>query len=230
VERLDERLERDLPVAGDLGGDVEVDRPVRHRPAVALRRERRDVVLERLGVRVGVDEDEPLPGADPRLRQVELLRLHVAEVPDAGDVLHRAVQVPREAVERTPQLGHVAALAAELAAPVQAGVEVGADLVRAGPHDDQRVAGHLVEDVVADLRELVGPAGELPRPAPDLLDLGVVPGLRDVAVHRDVLGAQRLVDVDPQDAGDRAAVPVQILLDARSGRSGRHGRRGGGRP
>ena len=79
---------------------------------------------------------------------------------------------------------------AQRRAPVEAGVEVGPDLVRGDPHDDQAVVDDVVDDVVADVRDLLGPAGDLPGAAPDVGDLPGVPLLAEVAVDGDGVVAE----------------------------------------
>jgi hypothetical protein len=100
---------------------------------------------------------------------------------------------------------------------VQARVVVGPDLVGGRAHDDEVVVGDLVDVVVADLGDVVLTAHELPHLAPDLLDLGVVPRPRGVAVEGEVLDAEVVVAVVAQDVGHRTAVVVEVLLDAGAG-------------
>ena len=140
--------------------------------------------------------------------------LDLGEVPGTRQGLVRPVQVPGHAVERAAQLGDAPGRRAQLPPAVQAGVEVGLDLVRRGAHDDQVVVADLVEVVVADLGDVVGAAGELPHLAPDLLHLAVVPLPRDVAVDRQVLRAEVVVAVVEQHGRNGSAVVAQVLLHA----------------
>ena len=122
VERLAERLLGDLPVGRDDLRHVRLHVAVAEVPAIEVGGELPDEVVERLGVRVGVDEHEAVPRADLDLGQREALGGDVREVPRGGDVLEAAVEVPGEAVERAADLRAVAVVLLELAATVEAGV------------------------------------------------------------------------------------------------------------
>ena len=73
-------------------------------------------------------------------------------------------------MERAPQvLGALSVGLAEAPPAVQASVAEGLDAV-VGAHDQERHVGDLVDVVVADVRDLLLEAGQLPDPAPELLD------------------------------------------------------------
>jgi hypothetical protein len=99
VEGLHERLLGNLPVHLEHLGDVHPGVPVLQRPPFEEGRQLAEEVLERLAVRVHVDEDEAAPGPGPHLGQPELLRPYLREVPGARDALEAPVQRPAEAVE-----------------------------------------------------------------------------------------------------------------------------------
>ena len=175
--RLGERLLRDLPVAAEHLGHV-------GRLVAALIGQQGEVlgqiaqiVLEGLGVQVGVDEDEPAPAADLHLGQAQALGfgLGVREVPLARDLLHGAIEVPAPAVERTTQvLGPLALLGAQELAPVQARVPEPLELVWSAANDEERQVGHVVDEVVAHVGDVVLVAGHLPHALPHLLHLEVM--------------------------------------------------------
>src|SRR3954451_8974457 len=120
-------------------------------PAGEVLRERAEEVLEGLGVRVGVDEDEPAPGADLGLRQLPLraVRLDARELAEGRGEAERPVEPPGEAVEAAPELAAAAVVVLERPPAVQAGVDEGLDAV-ACADDDVAVASDVVEDVAAD--------------------------------------------------------------------------------
>ena len=84
-------------------------------------------LIERRGVEVEVDEDEPAPRVGEHLGQRPRV-VDLREVPLARHVLQAAVEVPGEAVERAAQLAVAARLLLQLAATVQAAAEVFASL------------------------------------------------------------------------------------------------------
>ena len=99
----------------------------------------------------------------------------------------RAVEVPLPPVERARDLavGERAAPARQPRAAMTARVVEGADLVVGAPHDEDRLVGDPVVEVVAGRRELLLATRDLPgaRPQPPGLDLGERPG--GVALLRD---------------------------------------------
>lgn len=216
MEGLDERVLGHLPVAGQHLRDVQRLVAVLQRPDVVLV-EGAAIALEGLRVRVHVDEDEAAPGRHLGLGERELLRSDMREVPGTGRSLHGAVEVPGETVERAAELADVAAAGAQLAAAVQAHVDVRADLVGGRPYDDQRVVADLVDLVVADLRDLALQAGELPHASPHLPHLAFRPFAGDEARGVDVLAADVVVPVVPQGGGNGAAVLVEVVLDGGPG-------------
>jgi hypothetical protein len=197
VVRLDERLERDLPVARDDADDVRGHDALLERPRREVPREVLEVLGQRRRGRVEVHEHEPAPRADLCLGQAEVGRIDVGEVPRAGHLAEGPVEVPGEAVERAPEPGHLPGSRAQLRTAVQAGVVEGPDLVRRRPHDDQRRVHDLVDDRVADLGELLLAARHLPDAAPHPLDLEPV----EIAVEVPLAG-----DLEPVcPAGGRRA-------------------------
>jgi hypothetical protein len=92
VEGFHERLLGHLPVHPEHLRHVHPRVPVLQRPPFEERRQFPEEVLERLAVRIGVDEDEPAPGSDPHLGQPEPPGVHLREVPGARDPLEAPVQ------------------------------------------------------------------------------------------------------------------------------------------
>ena len=151
----------------------------------------------------------------------KLLGRHVGEVPLGRHVLQRAVDVPGEAVVRAAELAAVTVVLLQLAAAVQAGVRVGLDLVLAGADDDVRPADDVVGRVVADLRDVLLPAGELPHPGPQPLLLLLVPSRGGVSLDRDVLVAEELRRLESEHPRHLVGVGVEELLVAQPGGPGR---------
>ena len=162
VVRLHERFLARLPVdPHDLLDVGDLDSPF-ERVGGEVIVEPGEMLGERSGVGVGVDEHETVPRVDSRLGQRVVGGGDAREVPLARDLLERAVEVPGPSVERAAQLlGAVAVRFTEPAAAVQAGVAEGLDAV-GGAHDQERHVGDLVDVVVADVRDLLRETGELP--------------------------------------------------------------------
>jgi len=220
VERFAERLLGDLPVGLDDLRDVGLHVAVAQVPAVEVGGQLPDELLEGLSVRIGVDEDEPVPRPDLDFGQVEALIRHVRKVPLGGDVLQAAIEVPGEAVERAADLRAVAVVLLQLTTAVQAGVREGLDGVRRRPHDDVRPADDVVHGVITDPRDVLLAAGELPHPGPQPLLLQVVPLPRDVMIDRQVLVAEEPRRLLTQDLGDLVGIGVEQLLIAHAGGAG----------
>ena len=170
VHRLHERLLGDLPVAAQHLRHVDLDEAVLERPPGEVVVELADVLRQRRRRRVGVDEHEPAPGRDLHLAQAPVGRiLDLREVPRARDVQQRPVDLPAEAVERAAELRRpAAALGPQQAAAVQAHVVERLDRARAAAHDEVRAAGDVVDQVVADVGEVLLAAGHLPGAVPHL--------------------------------------------------------------
>src|SRR5204862_5556377 len=138
------------------------------------------VVAQRLALRVHVEPDPAAPGAGPDLLQAGLLTGEAAgPVLALGDAGVLAVEVVAPSVEAADELPAVAAGVPgarrgvdQAAAPVRADVVVRPDLLGAGADHDEGVVHDLVGQVVADLRDLLHPAGLLPDPGPQLVPLG----------------------------------------------------------
>ena len=126
-------------------------------------------------------------------------------------------------MERAAQLGVVAVVLLELAAAVQAGVVVRLDRVGVGPHHEERQVADVVDERVADVRDVLLAAGHLPHPLPDLLLLQLVEVAADVARARDVRRAEELVALPAQDDRHvlRPAVGVEQVLVGHAGGAGR---------
>ena len=124
VVRLAERLLGDLPVGVDDARHVGLDVAVAEVPDLELLDDLAEVLLERRGVRVGVDEHEAGPGADGALGQREVVGalVDVREVPRRGNVGEVAGEVPCETVERAADLRAAAVVLLQLTAAVEAGV------------------------------------------------------------------------------------------------------------
>ena len=171
MEGLHERFLRDLPVHPHGLGDVDARVAVLQRPAGEEGGQVAEVVGEGFAIEIGIDEDEAAPRPDAHLRQLELGRFDLREVPSARDALELAVQRPAEAVERALELLDPAASVAQGAPPMQAGVDVSLDPVRPGlgTHQQDRGVADVVDLGVADLGKHLLAAGELPHPRPQSL-------------------------------------------------------------
>src|SRR6476659_6155108 len=188
VERLHEGFLRDLPIHPQNLGDVHAGVTVLQRPALEERRQFAKVFLERFAVRIRIYEDEAAPGADPNLREPERVRLDLREVPRTRHALELSGKRPAKTVERALQLADPASAVTQGAAAMQARVDVRLDAVTTGygaNQQDRRVAD-VIHLGVADFRQDLLAAGELPhaRPEPLLLELVELPG--QIALDRDV--------------------------------------------
>ena len=185
VVALHEGLLAGLPVHRHELGDVRRLVPVLERHEFEVVGEVAQVVGQWRGVPVGVDEHEAVPDADQGFGQPVVGHVHIGKVPLAGDLPQRAVELPAPAVEGAAKAGRAPPVVlAQLAAPVQAGVAVGLDLVGGGADDQERQVRDVVDVVVADLGDLFLQASELPHAAPQPLDFKVVDVLRVVDAGR----------------------------------------------
>ena len=208
VEGLAERLLGDLPVGVDHLGHVGLGVAVGQVPHRELIHDLAEEVLQRLGVGVGIDHHEAGPGAHLALGQRELLVADLLEVPPGRHVLERAVEGPGEAVERAADLAAAPGVLLQAPTAMQAGVGVGLDLVGCCADDDVGVAHDLIQDMVADFGDVIGPAGELPDRPPQGAGLPLVPLPRDVAGDVDVAAAEVAGRLQAQHVGNRMGVGV----------------------
>ena len=141
-----------------------------------------EIALKRFTIGIEIDENKPTPRPNLGLGQVHAGLIDVAEIPLSGDDLERSINIPCPAVERAAELLHASALGAQHRATVKAGVYIGPDFIGASARDNQRVMDDLVNHMIADSRDLFNPAGQLPRLAPDLFDLTVMPVFGEIAV------------------------------------------------
>jgi len=191
VVAFHESLGRHLPVRLDHLMNVHDDMAVLPVVALEMFGDRADVVHQRLGVGIEVDEHEAAPGVDPGLRQAHVLALPLREIPADRVVLERAVVVPGDAVIRAAELVPAAVQGHQLAATMQAGIVEGLDRHVRRADDDQRLADILVDPVVADVGDLLLAARPLPDLRPQVFDfLGEVAG---VVVALDRNGVRALV-------------------------------------
>ena len=74
-------------------------------------------------------------------------------------------------MELAGELRDMAAGLAQNAPAMQTGVMEGLDLGGARAHHNQRIVSDLIDDMIADSRDLLHPAGHLPDPVPHPLHL-----------------------------------------------------------
>ena len=215
VVALHEGLLAGLPVHRHELGDVCRLVPALERHEFEVVGQVAQVVGQRRGIAVGVDEHEPVPGVDQSLGQPVVGHVHIGKVPLAGDLPQRAVELPAPAVEGAAKAGRAPPVVlAQLAAPVQAGVAVGLDLVGGGADNQERQVRDVIDVVVADLGDLFGEAGELPRAAPQSLDFQVMDVVRVVHPGRHPRVARQVLADSPQDVRYRMRVVVEQLVIA----------------
>ena len=186
VVGLAEPVADDLPVArqGHRHQIVAVELVEPH-PRDVLRHPLQEEV-EWTGVARRVDEDEGAPRVHRHREQPVLLRRQRSETPPRGHLAQPAGEIPRPAVERTPQLGQPGGRPlADGAAPVPAHVLERPQHGVAVPHDDNRVGTAAVLVGVARLGHVVGRTGQLPHPGPQPLELQLSEGRVGVARGRD---------------------------------------------
>jgi len=213
VVALHERLLARLPVHRHQLGDVRRLVPALERHECEVVGQVAQVIGERRGVAVGVDEHEAVPGADQGFGQPVIGHIDIGEVPLAGDLPHRAVELPAPAVEGAAKAGRAPPVVlAQLAAPVQAGVAVGLDLAGSGADDQERQVCDVVDVVIADLGNLLREAGELPRAAPQPLDFKVMDILRVVHAGRHPRVARCVLADSPQHLRHWVRVVVEQLV------------------
>ena len=185
-----------------------------HLPCVEDGGEGLDALPERRRVVVEVDPCAPSPRRRLHRCEVEVPQLEVVlgeglGLGDEGVLAVRAVAPPVEGADepglaRPPTLGHPDATMA-------AGVLERPHAQVLGAHHDDRLIEDLVLDEVVGLRDLLEPAGHLPDPGPEQVDLHLVEVRVVVALlagpvrelHREGHGQRR-----PSPIHDRHAGPL----------------------
>ena len=169
---LVEGFERDLPVAGDyrrLAPVVAQAFPperVEKRPGGAER------LVQALAVGIHVDVDPTGPATDLHSLQRNVLILQCVPPVLAVDYIHApALQIELPAVEFAVEAGAVAAAVGQAPAAVRAHIVESLDLIRTGSNDDDGIIDDVVRIEVADLRDILFPAGHLPYAGPQALVL-----------------------------------------------------------
>ena len=188
VVRLVERVDDGLPVRRYHRGEVRTELHLVEVVRTEELRERIEEIEQRLGSRVEVDEDETPPALGPHRAQREVVG-DAVEVRGVDDFDDATVERVAPAVERAPERSVDVPLSlSETRAAVQARIRERADRVGTAPHDDDGFVADRVLDEVADVRDLLLAAGDLPgaRPHPLVLEVEELP--RQVAL----LGDQRV--------------------------------------
>ena len=72
---------------------------------------------------------------------------------------------------------------------MQARIDIGFNLVRAGTHNNERVMHDVVDHMVANIRDMLQPTRQLPCLAPNLLDLAIMPVFGEVTRNRNIITA-----------------------------------------
>jgi hypothetical protein len=158
-------------------------------------------------------------GRSPRKSssELEVVVVDVLEIPPGRHAGQVAVEAPRKAVERAAELRALAGVVLQLSAAMQTRVVVGLDRVGAGTGHDERHGGDVVDDVAADVGDLLLAAGELPDPLPQALDLTLVPLARRVAILGHVFVAEEPRRLQTQHVGHLVGVGVEQVLIGDSG-------------
>src|ERR1700733_4667182 len=161
---LQERLHHDLPIAehfsthmGMLIFAAEI------KLLIVGDHHRSKEFLEGLRIYIGIDEDEAAPGTD--LGRSQLLRIFadVGEIPFASDSLQRSVDLPAPAMKAAAEFSCVLAAAlAKYAASMQTNVQMRLELLLAGPRDDVREVGNVIDVIVTNVWYVVLATGYLP--------------------------------------------------------------------
>ena len=185
VVGLAERLDADLPVGGQRDGDerdaAEVVRP----DPLAVRGYGGEVLVQRPGRCIEVDEHQRAPGVDLHRDQRELVVAQHTEALARRHLAQASSQIPRPTVVGATDLGHARTRSVtKLVAAMQAHVLVGAQLTVVTAHDEDRVVADCVLKPVTVVRDVVDRAGELPRMRPHLGHLELRPRRVGVAVRR----------------------------------------------
>ena len=160
---LVERLDRDLPVARKMQPLAPAIAHLLQLERVEHRCRRLQIVTQRRRVRVHADEHPAAPCVDTHVAQPQRIGLQAVApgiLADDADII--AVQIPAPGMEGADQPLRIAAPFGQLPAAMAADVEIGGNPVGRGAHDDDRVIDNVISDIVADLRDFLFPAGDLP--------------------------------------------------------------------
>ena len=72
---------------------------------------------------------------------------------------------------------------------MQARIDIGFDLVRTCSHNDERVMHDIIHNMIANIRDMLQPARQLPCLAPNLLDFAIMPVFGKVTRNRNIITA-----------------------------------------
>jgi hypothetical protein len=92
-------------------------------------------------------------------------------------------------VEWAPKLFHTSAFGAQHRPAMQARIDIGFDLVRAGAHDNQGIMDDVIDDMIADIWDMLQPARKLPCLAPNLFHFPVMPVFGKIPLYRHICAA-----------------------------------------
>jgi hypothetical protein len=166
------------------------------------RGERIEILLEGRGVRTEADPHESTPAVDPHPAQPHVRRDRV-ELLTIDDFDERSVQVVAPGVIATTDaaLGETAGALSQPGAAVETGVVEGSDGLGVGADDEDGLVADEVLAEVADVGDLLLPAGHLPDTGPQSFELqGRELGARIASAGYDVvLADQDAVEVHDAD-------------------------------
>src|SRR5262249_15614583 len=156
MERLHKGFLRHLPVASQDFRDVRLLVAFLEGPSPKLIGELgSEELFEWLCVRIRIDKHKAAPGADPGLGQTPCRGLEVWKIPLAGNVFESSVDAPGEPVEGTAEFGRAEApLLAQQTSAMEAGVVEGLVLVNCGADHDEGQPRDVIDDIVADVRNV----------------------------------------------------------------------------
>src|ERR1700733_6937405 len=164
VVSLQERLHHDLPIAEHFSTHVGMLILAGKIKLLIVRDHHRSKeFLKGLRIYIGIDEDEAAPGTD--LGRSQLLRIfaNVGEIPFARDSLQRSVDLPTPAMKAAAEFScALAATLAKYTASMHTNVQMRLELLLAGPHDDVREVGNIIDVIVTDVWYVVLATGHLP--------------------------------------------------------------------
>ena len=193
--------------------DVEGLGPLLHRPDLPVLDEVAEVRRQRLGAEVQVHEHPARPGAD----------LACGRQNCSGSTWGKSQGLGMAA--RRPWRSQVKPWKGQRSSATQPGSVRSwrprcrqelwnARMTPPGPRTSTReLFGDVVDEGVARLGDVLLPAGDLPHPLPQLLDLEVVPGPGEVPLPGDVLGAEVDGRLAAQRLGDGDVLLVEEVLD-----------------
>src|ERR1700722_8619494 len=168
-ERLDGRLPVRVNDSGPIPGEAELLELV----FFAARAHGLEKFLERLAIRVHIDEHPTAPDSRPHFVQPHGAGGQtIAPVLFIHDLNGTAVEVVAPAVERADELPGAPASLCQLVAAMRTHVVERFDAVLGRADDDDRVLENIVSDVAADAREFLQATGKLPDLRPELLRFG----------------------------------------------------------